>query len=165
MEIDPAKPLELCIEVLQYVTAPDTAVREMARVLAPGGAVVLAVPFLHRADGPADRHRFTATRVRELCEAAGLGIDTLSAQGRLFGTVANQIRQAAAHIASRPLRWLAAAGVVPLGALLAGIDRLPAVRRSPFLRSFTTGYVVVGCKEPCVPAAGHPPLAQGEGRH
>ncbi len=138
----------VCVEVLQYVTAPDMAVREMGRVLAPGGALVMAVPFLHRADGPADRHRFTETRVRELLEGAGLGIGALSAQGRLFGTVANHARQAAAHIASRPLRWLAAAGVVPLAAFLLEIDRLAPVRHSPFLGSFTTGYVAVARKAP-----------------
>lgn len=137
----------VCVEVLQYVAAPDAAMGEVARVLAPGGAVVLAVPFLHRADGPADRHRFTETRVRELLENAGLRVGALSAQGRFFATVANQVRQAAAHIPSRPLRWLAAAGVVPLSALLMGIDRLPPVRRSAFLGSFTTGFVVVGRKE------------------
>ncbi len=136
----------VCVEVLQYVTAPDMAVREMGRVLAPGGALVMAVPFLHRADGPADRHRFTETRVRELCESAELRIGALSAQGRLFGTVANHARQAAAHIASRPLRWLAAVGVVPLAAFLMRLDRLGPVLRSSFLGTFTTGYVVVARK-------------------
>lgn len=137
----------VCVEVLQYVTSPDAAVREAARVLAPGGAIVLAVPFLHRADGPTDRHRFTETRVRELLAGAGLRAGALSAQGRFFGTVANQVRQAAAHIGSRPVRWLVAAGVVPLSALLMGIDRLPSVRRSAFLGSFTTGFVIIGRKE------------------
>lgn len=136
----------VCVEVLQYVAAPDTAAREMGRVLVPGGALVLAVPFLHRVDGPADRHRFTETRVRELLESAGLRIGALSSQGRLFGTVANQVRQAVAHIPSRPLRWLAAAGVVPLAALLLEIDRLAPVRRSSFLGSFTTGYVALARK-------------------
>ncbi len=145
----------VAIEVLQYVREPDVALREVARVLAPGGAIVLSVPFLHRADGPADRHRFTETRVRELLEGAGLRLDALSAQGRFFATLANQTRQAAAHIGSRPLRWLAAAGVVPLAALLMGLDRLRPVRRSAFLASFTTGYVAVGRKGRRGPAAGH----------
>ena len=136
----------VCVEVLQYVTLPDAAMREAARVLVPGGGVVLAVPFLHRADGPTDRHRFTETRVRELLEGAGLRVDALSQQGRFFATLANQARQAAAHIGSRPVRRLAAAGIVPLAALFMGLDRLDAVRRSPFLASFTTGYVAVGRK-------------------
>ncbi len=135
------------VEVLQYVAVPDAAMREAARVLVPGGAVVLAVPFLHHADGPTDRHRFTETRVRELVEGAGLRVGTLLAQGRFFTTLANQARQAAAQIGSRPLRWLAAAGIVPLAALLSALDDLRPVRRSPFLASFTTGYVAVARKE------------------
>ena len=107
---------------------------------------MLAVPFFHRADGPTDRHRFTETRVRELLGVAGLEVDTVSAQGHLFATVANQLRQAAAQIGPGALRWLTAAGVVPLSALLLGLDGLPAVRRSLFLGSFTTGYVAVGRK-------------------
>jgi len=138
----------VCVEVLQYVKSPDAAMREIARVLGSRGAVVVAVPFLHRADGPTDRHRFTETRVRELLEGVGLEVDALSAQGRLFATVANQLRQAAAQIDSRALRWLTAAGVVPLSALLIGIDSLSSVRRSPFFGSFTTGYVAVGQKRP-----------------
>ena len=138
----------VCVEVLQYVLSPEAAMGEIARVLAPGGAAVVAVPFFHRADGPTDRHRFTETRVRELLEGAGLRVDVLSQQGRFFATLANQARQAAAHIASRPVRRLAAAGLVPLAALFMGLDRLDAIRRSPFLASFTTGYVAVGRKAP-----------------
>jgi SAM-dependent methyltransferase len=136
----------VCVEVLQYVRSPDGAMRELARVLGSRGAVVVAVPFLHRADGPTDRHRFTETRVRELLEGVGLEVGAMSAQGRLFATVANQLRQAAAQIDSRALRWLTAVGVVPVSALLLGIDGLPSVRRSSFLGSFTTGFVAVGRK-------------------
>lgn len=136
----------VCVEVLQYLPSPDAAMREIARVLVPGGAVLLAVPFLHRSDGPADRHRFTETRVRELLDAAGLCVAALAPQGRFFATVANQLRQAAAHVASRPLRWLVGAGVVPLAALLLVLDDLGPVRRSAFLGSFTTGFVAVARK-------------------
>jgi SAM-dependent methyltransferase len=135
------------VEVLQYVVTPDEAMAEAARVLAAGGGVVLAVPFLHRADGPTDRHRFTETRVRELLERARLRLDLLLAQGTLFVTLGNHVRQAAAQIRPRPLRWLVASGVVPLAALLAALDRLRPVRRSAFLASFTTGYVAVGRRE------------------
>lgn len=136
----------VCVEVLQYVVSPDAAMREFARVLVPGGSAIVAVPFLHRADGPDDRHRFTATRLRELIEGAGLRVATLVPQGYLFTTVANQLRQAAAHVAPRPLRWAAGAGVVPLATLLLSLDRLGHVRRSGFFSSFTTGFVAVGRK-------------------
>jgi len=136
----------VCVEVLQYVKSPDAAMREIARVLGSRGAVVVAVPFLHRADGPTDRHRFTETRVRELLESARLRVDVVSAQGRFFATLANHARQAGARIRSRPVRWLAAVGIVPLAAILMALDRLGPVRRSLFLASFTTGYVAVGRK-------------------
>lgn len=136
----------VCVEVLQYVKSPDAAMREIARVLGSSGAAIVAVPFLHRADGPTDRHRFTETRVRELVEGAGLRADVVSAQGRFFGTLANQACQAQAHIRSRPVRWLAAVGIVPLVAILIALDRLGSVRRSLFLASFTTGYIAVGRK-------------------
>lgn len=144
----------VCVEVLQYVPSPDAALREAARILAPAGALVLAVPFLHRADGRTDRHRFTETRVRELLEGAGLSVEALAAQGRFFTTLANHARQAAAHIRARAWRWLAAAAVVPAGAILVRLDRLGAVRRSPFLASFTTGFVALARKEPRAPSAG-----------
>jgi ubiquinone/menaquinone biosynthesis C-methylase UbiE len=134
----------LCIEVLEYVPSPERAVTEIARVLAPGGTAVLAVPFLHRADTPSDRHRFTAVGLAELATGAGLRVTEVTAQGRFFATLANMGRQAVAHIATRPLRWAIAAAVAPLAACLLRVDGWPAVARSPFLSSFSTGFVVVG---------------------
>jgi len=136
----------VCVEVLQYVVSPEAAMREIARVLVPGGTAVLAVPFFHRADAPTDRHRFTETRARELVETAGLRTLALATQGRFFTTLANQLRQGAAHVASRPARWLVGAGVVPLAALLLVLDGLGPVRRSPFLSSFATGFVALARK-------------------
>ena len=68
------------------------------------------------------------------------------AQGRFFATLANQLRQAAAHVGSRPIRWLVGAGLVPLAALLIALDGLGPVRRSPFLSSFATGFVALARK-------------------
>jgi len=136
----------VCVEVLQYVVSPEAAIREIARVLVPGGRAVIAVPFLHRADGPTDRHRFTGVSLLELVEGAGLGALSLSAQARFFGTLANQLRQAVAQIHSRPVRWLTAAGALPLAALLIGLDGLGPVRRSAFLTSYATGFVALARK-------------------
>lgn len=136
----------VCVEVLQYVVAPETAMREIARVLVPGGSAVIAVPFLHRADGPTDRHRFTEVSLLELVEGAGLRVVSLDAQARFFGTLANHLRQAVANIRSRPIRWLTAAPTVPLSALLIALDGLGAVRRSAFLASYATGFVAIARK-------------------
>ena len=136
----------VCVEVLQYVVAPEIAMREIARVLVPGGGAVIAVPFLHRADGPTDRHRFTEVSLLELVERSGLRVLSLSAQARFFGTLANHLRQAVANIRSRPVRWLTAAPTLPLSALLIALDGLGAVRRSAFLASYATGFVALARK-------------------
>lgn len=143
----------LCLETLEYVEAPECAVSELARVVRPGGRVVVSVPFLHRADAAADRHRFTEARVRELLEGAGLTIIEISAQGRFFTTLANMLRQATAAVGWRPLRWALAGWTTPFGALLLQVDRLGPVRRSPFLGSFTTGFLALARK----PASSHRP--------
>ena len=134
----------LCIEVLEYVPSPERAVAEIARVLAPGGTAVLAAPFLHRADAPTDRRRFTAVGLAELATGAGLRVTDVTAQGRFFTTLANMARQAVAHITARPLRWATAAALAPLAAFLLRVDGWPAVTRSSFLSSFSTGFIVVG---------------------
>lgn len=136
----------VCVEVLQYVASPEAAMREIARVLVRGGTAVLALPFFHRADGPTDRHRFTEVGARELVERAGFRTLALVAQGRFFTTLANQLRQAAARVGSRPARWLVGAGLMPLAALLLALDGLGPVRRSPFFSSFATGFVALARK-------------------
>ena len=137
----------VCLEMLQYVVTPEAAIAEIARVLVRHGRTIVSVPFLHRADTPTDRHRFTETRLRELLAHGGLHLERLAAQGHFFGTLAHQVRQAAAQARARPLRWALGAVVVPLGAVLGAADRLGAVRRSPFLSSFTTGFVAVARKD------------------
>jgi SAM-dependent methyltransferase len=61
----------LCTEVLEYIQAPASAVKELARVLRTDGTLYLSVPFLHVLHGDAeiDRVRFTVTYIRELVEA------------------------------------------------------------------------------------------------
>ena len=70
--------------------------------------------------------------------------DKLHEECGVFGIFGHD--QAAAHVASRPGRWAVGAGILPLSALLSGLDALGAVRRSPFLSSFTTGFVVLARK-------------------
>ena len=132
----------LCSEVIQYVDRYDEMLAEFRRVLVPGGRLLLSAPLLHRLDHPADRHRFSAGRLRELFERAGLQVEALTQQGCFFTTLAHMLRQAAAHVRSRPLRALAAVPVLSMGACLRFLDRLPPVARSEFLSSYTTGYLV-----------------------
>lgn len=136
----------LCIEVLQYVESPEAVMSEIARVLDPAGTAIVAAPFMHRADSPTDRHRFTEVRVRELVERVGLQVVQISKQGLFFTTLANLLRQGMAHLQPAPLRYAVAALVLPPVWCGLFLDRTAAVRRSPFLSSTATGFLVVARK-------------------
>ena len=45
---DAAYDTALCSEVLEHVAEPDVAVGELARILSPGGRLIVTVPFLAR---------------------------------------------------------------------------------------------------------------------
>ena len=62
-----------CDAVLEHVKRPDQVVREIERVLAPGGFAHIVVPFCHPFhEYPKDFHRFTPDWLREL--AGGLEV-------------------------------------------------------------------------------------------
>jgi SAM-dependent methyltransferase len=66
----------LCTEVLEHVSNPAEVVRELARLLKPGGQLFITVPFSAREhQTPFDYFRFTQFGVRYLCEQAGLLVD------------------------------------------------------------------------------------------
>jgi SAM-dependent methyltransferase len=60
-------------ETVEHVPDPFRAVREMARVLAPGGTLYLQAPFvIGYHPGPEDYWRFSRAGMRRLVEQAGL---------------------------------------------------------------------------------------------
>jgi SAM-dependent methyltransferase len=74
--------LVLMIEMLQYVGEPATALAEAARVLAPGGALVVTTRQAWRAHGPPeDRFRFTRYALEHMLENAGLRVREVTPLG------------------------------------------------------------------------------------
>jgi SAM-dependent methyltransferase len=57
----------ICLEVLEYVDDPKRALSELYRVLAPGGTLVLSVPFIFKVHE--DRMRYTEQYLRDLCSS------------------------------------------------------------------------------------------------
>ena len=73
-----------CTQVLQHLTEPGRAVAEMARVLKPGGKVVISVPhFVWLHNEPHDYWRFTGHGMKYLLEKSGLKVLSVEKVGGL----------------------------------------------------------------------------------
>jgi SAM-dependent methyltransferase len=74
--------LVVCTQVLEHLSRPLVALREIRRVLKPGGHLILAVPHVwpyHPC--PGDFWRFTQEGVAEMCRSAEFEIVTLLGAG------------------------------------------------------------------------------------
>jgi SAM-dependent methyltransferase len=84
----------LSLEVLEHVPDPDRCVAEMARVLKPGGRLLLTVPFaapLHQL--PYDFRRFTPRGLTELIERHGLEVQQLHPRGNVASATGATLSQ------------------------------------------------------------------------
>lgn len=72
----------LATEVLEHVTNAEQAMDECARVLRPGGHLLVTVPFLYPThEAPYDFRRLTHFGLRALIERHGLDVVSLDAKG------------------------------------------------------------------------------------
>jgi SAM-dependent methyltransferase len=122
----------LCTEVLEHVRGPHRAAAELRRVLAPGGRVLITVPFvgeLH--EEPYDFQRFTSHGLRALLEDAGFTDIVVRPLGGWGTTFAQLLRNAglATGRAEGPWRpgkvlfWLLLVASVGAGKVRARLDR------------------------------------------
>lgn len=72
----------LITDVLEHIAKPDVLWSEMARILAPGGSIILTAPFLYGIhEAPHDYARYTEFALRRFCEENGLNVVELEAYG------------------------------------------------------------------------------------
>jgi SAM-dependent methyltransferase len=82
----------LCIEVLEHAEDPQLLVAEMARVLRPGGELLLSVPWSARLHHlPHDFHRFSAFRLKALLESCGFASVDIAERGTDVAAIANKL--------------------------------------------------------------------------
>ncbi|MBI1947850.1 MAG: methyltransferase domain-containing protein [Deltaproteobacteria bacterium] len=85
----------LLTEVLEHVDEPATAIGECARVLRPGGSLIVTVPFMYPLhEEPHDFLRPTAHLLRRLCDEQGLEVVDLSPLGDTLGAAATLLDHA-----------------------------------------------------------------------
>ena len=131
----------LNVVTLEHVTDPPGVVRELARVLAAGGRLLLIVPHeweVHQ--HPHDYFRYTRFGCQLLLEGAGLRIDSIRPVGGYFRLLSRRLLSGYKFFPA-PLSWLWLA-VVALPALLLpwldGLDRQA---------DYTLGYICHAHKE------------------
>lgn len=79
----------ICLEVLEHVTDPDLILREIFRVMRPGGTLMLSTPFcLGEHMKPYDFFRFTRFMLSNKLEKAGFDIVSIRPRGGFFTLLA-----------------------------------------------------------------------------
>jgi len=132
------------ISTLEHVREPACVLRELARTLAPGGALLLIVPFdweVHQA--PHDYYRYTRHGLAYLLERAGFVEIEIQPAGGYFRLLARRLLNGLQFFAAG-FRWLgflpAALVLVPPGLVLPFFDFLDRDR------NFTLGYICTAKK-------------------
>jgi SAM-dependent methyltransferase len=82
----------LNVQVLEHTPRPGRLVAEMARVLAPGGTLILMAPFQFRLhEQPHDYFRFSPHGLRQLCKEAGLEVTRVEQMGSLWSLIGHKL--------------------------------------------------------------------------
>jgi SAM-dependent methyltransferase len=149
----------LCSQVLEHVDRPETVVREMERVLKPGGMGLISVPFFYNLHmEPNDYFRFSPYGIKKLFEGNSLIVRQLRGQGGI-GTLLVQMfhnwlfsglaRQARRHVFLRVGFSL----VLPFLLLLSALNNLAALALDHLNRKdlrFSPNFWVVIEKTPAI---------------
>jgi SAM-dependent methyltransferase len=79
----------ISLNTLEHIWHDSFVLREMARVLEPGGNLYILVPFLYRVHGsPGDYHRHTASFWAEMLEQIGFPRERIEIESLGFGPLA-----------------------------------------------------------------------------
>lgn len=141
----------LLFEVLEHVPDPESTVAEIARVLHPGGRLLLSVPFLYPIhDAPYDFHRFTRHALVALMQRNAMVIELIRPRLRsleVAGLLTSLALGDAAKLILERHRW-AFPAVIPLAVmvLLSNVCAWLLARVLPGSDFMPGGYEVVATR-------------------
>jgi len=115
-------------QMLEHVRRPQKVMDEAARVLRPGGKLILTAPHIWGVhEVPHDYFRFTPFGLRHLAEEAGLVVEEVSAMAGFWVTAGARFSYYAERFGRGVLSLPVRLTHLPLQALALGLDRIHRV--------------------------------------
>lgn len=137
----------VCTGVLEHISDPGQAIKEMYRVLKDGGRVFLETPFMQTVHAsPDDYSRWTPNGLRHLCRQFEMGeCQVVAGPG---SALAWQFQETMAMLFSFRSQILYKVGLRIFGLLAVSVSWLDWVlERHPLAWKAASGYAIVGVKK------------------